>query len=188
MKISSQSLLLKYFNLNNKKVDQYISEIDINDETNREAASAKSYFENMFGKRFDRRDEKQQYNITINSLLNYGYIVFTSLVARSIAKNGLDNRIGLFHKSFNNHFALACDLVEPFRVIVDCFTYKTVLLLKNKKNILDTEVKHKIIELIQRDIKIGGEKMSISLAVDKFVQSIINDKLITNIEYCFDEY
>jgi CRISPR/Cas system-associated endonuclease Cas1 len=54
-----------------------------------------------------------------NALLNYGYAVMRASVARAVIAAGLHPSIGLHHKSGVNSFALADDLVEPFRPLVD---------------------------------------------------------------------
>src|SRR3546814_19252672 len=54
-----------------------------------------------------------------NALLNYGYTVLRSCVARSIIGAGLHPAIGLHHHNSLNGFALADDLVDPFPPPVD---------------------------------------------------------------------
>ncbi|THF56474.1 CRISPR-associated endonuclease Cas1, partial [Ollibium composti] len=62
--------------------------------------------------------------ININALLNYGYTVLRSLVARSVVAAGLHPSIGIHHANRGNAFALADDLIEPFRPLVDLVTVK----------------------------------------------------------------
>lgn len=70
---------------------------------------AKLTFKNLYGSTFNRSDKENE----INKFLNYGYTILMTYVSRNLVKKGYDNRIGGFHKSFNNHFALATDLMEP---------------------------------------------------------------------------
>lgn len=80
-----------------------------------EALLAKQYFHKMFGKDF-RRDFTTG---LVNSALNYGYMVFTSRLAVEIKSHGYTNVLGIHHHSDSNNLNLSCDLVEPFRMIVD---------------------------------------------------------------------
>lgn len=80
-----------------------------------EALLAKQYFHKMFGKDF-RRDFETG---IVNSALNYGYMILTSRLATEIKSHGYTNVLGIHHHSDNNDLNLACDLVEPFRMIVD---------------------------------------------------------------------
>ena len=54
-----------------------------------------------------------------NALLNYGYAVVRSAVARALVAVGLIPAFGLNHASMTNAFNLADDMVEPFRPFVD---------------------------------------------------------------------
>lgn len=125
LKIENSIYNLKTLNLINKsdiqKMNNYLINVEEYDKTNREGHAAKLYFLTLFGNDFIRERNAED---KINIYLNYGYSVLLSLVARIICSKGLDNRISFFHKSFNNNFPLACDLVEPFRFWVDRIVYK----------------------------------------------------------------
>ena len=57
--------------------------------------------------------------VGINALLNYGYSVVRAAVARAIIVAGLMPSLGIKHANRSNAFALADDLVEPLRPLVD---------------------------------------------------------------------
>ena len=54
-----------------------------------------------------------------NKNLNYGYAVLRAIVARAICAAGLHPSLGIHHHNRYDAFALADDLMEPFRPIVD---------------------------------------------------------------------
>jgi len=54
-----------------------------------------------------------------NDLLNYGYAVLRGFVVRSIVVSGMSPTLGIWHRNRANAFALADDLIEPFRPAVD---------------------------------------------------------------------
>lgn len=91
-----------------------IDEVRSGDTTNREAHAARVYFQALFGKWFS-----SDINCPVNDALNYGYAVLLSSVNREIVSRGYLTQCGICHHSEYNEFNLACDLMEPFRPIVD---------------------------------------------------------------------
>lgn len=85
------------------------------DPDNLEAQAARRYWPLMMGEDF-RRDRDAG---GMNGLLNYGYTVLRSLCARSVVAAGLHPSIGVHHANRGNPFALADDLIEPLRPLVD---------------------------------------------------------------------
>ena len=65
----------------------------------------------------------------INAMLSLGYSLLYNRLASALHHVGLDARIGFFHLTRGTHFALASDLMEPFRPIVD----NTVLTIVRKR-------------------------------------------------------
>ncbi len=118
-------------------------------------------------------------------MLNYGYAILLSYLSRSIVKKGLDNRISIFHKSFNNHFALACDLMEPFRPMVDYLVHKFYL---ENKCLLLTTLKAEIIKLFTKKIKINDQFDYFNNAIDKTIDSVIKNMNIPNIHIDYDKF
>ena len=55
----------------------------------------------------------------INALLNYGFSILYSEVAKQIHAQGLDAYYGFYHKSHESEQALVYDLVEPYRILVE---------------------------------------------------------------------
>lgn len=121
-KITNQALLLR--KINSDKYEfllEYIEEVVNGDKTNREGHAAKVYFNSLFGNGFIRNN-----NDDINAALNYGYSVLLSMFNKEIVRNGYLTQLGIHHKNeFNefNEFNLSCDLMEPFRIVIDNFVY-----------------------------------------------------------------
>lgn len=55
----------------------------------------------------------------LNVMLNYGYAVMRAAVGRALVAAGLFPALGVHHHNRSNPFALADDLVEPLRPLVD---------------------------------------------------------------------
>lgn len=92
------------------------------DPENVEAQAARRYWPALMGPAF-RRDQGGE---DANALLNYGYTVLRATVSRAICAAGLHPAIGLHHANRANAFALADDLMEPYRPIVDRAVYNLV--------------------------------------------------------------
>ena len=119
-KVENQMKLLKKLNKEEYRIlEEYLSQIEHNDSTNREGHSAKIYFSALFGNNFSRNKEN-----SLNAFLNYGYQLLLSAFNKEIVANGYLTQIGIFHKNMFNYYNLSSDLMEPFRVIVDELAYK----------------------------------------------------------------
>jgi CRISP-associated protein Cas1 len=92
------------------------------DVENAEAQAARYYWPLLMGENF-RRDLDGSGS---NGLLNYGYAILRSAVARSVCAAGLHPTLGLFHSNRSNAFALVDDLMEPFRPLVDRVVFDLV--------------------------------------------------------------
>ena len=90
------------------------------DPDNIEAQAARRYWPTLMGADF-RRDRDAG---GANGLLNYGYTVMRALCARSVVAAGLHPSIGVHHANRADAFALADDLIEPFRTLVDALTVR----------------------------------------------------------------
>lgn len=178
-KIQNQINLLNHLNIDTFDLEKLKNQVDFFDISNREGHASKIYWHKLFGKNFSRDDDNE-----INSLLNYGYAILLGYLSRSIVKKGLDNRISIFHKSFNNHFALACDLMEPFRPMVDFLVCK--LYSQNNCLILST-LKDEIIRLFTKRIKINNQIDYFNNAIDKTIDSVIRNMTIPNIYIEYDK-
>ena len=51
----------------------------------------------------------------------YGYTILRGVVVREVLASGLSPSLGLFHRGRANTFALADDMIEPFRPVVDVY-------------------------------------------------------------------
>lgn len=150
-KIKMQQLALNYCGIDLKLKEGVLS----GDTTNVEGRFANAYFSNMYGKSFHRHDKDE-----VNSALNYGYVILTSSMARIIASHGYALPLGIHHISENNNFNLACDLVEPFRPIVD------VIVKYHYQRALDAEYKKDLIKALYEKVCYGGKKYSVKNAME----------------------
>ncbi|MGB9578174.1 MAG: type II CRISPR-associated endonuclease Cas1 [Halothiobacillaceae bacterium] len=97
-----------------RRLRQLAREVRSGDAGHAESQGAQIYFRHIFGAGFNRTQERFH-----NAALNYGYSVIRSALARNLVAYGFLTAFGLHHKSEQNAFNLADDLIEPFRPILD---------------------------------------------------------------------
>lgn len=164
-KIANQAMCLKL--CGKKNADQLYNmtkKVQSGDKTNVEAQAAALYFKSLFGNDFTRGDDNG-----INAALNYGYSVLRGHIARSIVCYGFEPSLGINHHSQLNNFNLADDFIEPYRAIVDYFVYTQLHMEEGKE--LSKEVRYQLVDIVNYDMGIYGEKHVIHHAIDKMVSS-----------------
>lgn len=165
-KIHNQSRILEKYGKDKEAVmlKEYIEETQTGDATNREGHAAKVYFNALFGMDFTRSDEKN----VINSALNYGYALILSAFNREVVSNGYLTQLGLGHDNQFNHFNLSCDLMEPFRVLVDD------KVKKEDYQKFDTEEKHDLLHLLNDTVSIREADQTILNAIKIYTKSVFD--------------
>ncbi|MGL5380150.1 type II CRISPR-associated endonuclease Cas1 [Clostridium sp.] len=138
------------------------NKVESGDKGNREAIGAKFYFKALFGCEFTRSSDDG-----INAALNYGYTIIRSLIARTLVAYGFNTALGVNHCNELNSFNLADDFIEPFRPIIDLWVYKNI----NINDELTKDDRINLINLINYECLIDGQKHSINNAIDKVISS-----------------
>jgi CRISPR-associated protein Cas1 len=101
------------------RLDRLAREVRSGDPANAEGEAARVYWPLLFGPKF-RRDRDQA---GVNALLNYGYTVLRSAVARAVMLAGLHPAFGVHHCNLRDTMPLVDDLIEPFRPVVDLLVF-----------------------------------------------------------------
>lgn len=162
-KIMNQALLLKKIkSVKYKLILSYIDDVVDGDKTNREGHAAKVYFNALFGNYFTR-----DLDDPINAALNYGYSILLSTINKEIINNGYLTQLGIHHKNEFNPFNLTCDLMEPFRVIIDNFVYY------NQKRKLDSEYKLDLINILNNTFKYKDKCYTLKDIIKMFVKNTL---------------
>ena len=141
----------------------YLDELTDGDRTNREGLAAKVYFNGLFGMGFHRDEDS-----AINAALDYGYSLILSTFNKEISYNGYITQLGLFHDNIYNPFNLSSDLMEPFRVLADRMVYE------NMFTKFESDEKHKMLRLLEKEIKIGGNHQVFTNGVRIYVRSVLD--------------
>lgn len=169
-KISNQKwALIKMRDSNNKTkinlLDDYIdklknNKLDINAIMGIEGMSAKIYFKTIFqGMDWHGRQPRVKRD-KLNLLLDIGYTILFNYIEGILNLYGFDLYKGNLHQEFYKRKSLVCDIIEPFRPIIDYkirkaynlkqLNYKYIF-IKNQYN-LNWQDSSKFIKAILEDI------------------------------------
>ena len=141
----------------------YMRELVPGDATNREGHAAKVYFNALFGKSFSRGQENP-----INAALNYGYGLILSAFNREVTLCGYLPHIGLCHDNMFNPYNLSCDMMEPFRAIVDRKVIDIAPVEFGKKEKLE------LLGILHSPVRIGGAEQTVMNAVKLYSRSVFD--------------
>lgn len=162
-KIMNQALLLRKIRSSKYElVLSYVDEVVSGDKTNREGHAAKVYFNALFGNKFIRNADD-----SINAALNYGYAILLSTINKEIINNGYLTQLGIHHKNEFNDFNLTCDLMEPFRIVVDNFVYY------NQDRKFDTEYKMDIVNILNNIFNYLNKNYTLKDIIRMFVKNTL---------------
>ena len=139
----------------------YIGQVEKYDATNREGHAAKVYFNALFGMDFTRNEEN-----AVNAALNYGYSIVLSAFNREIAACGYLTQLGLCHCNVFNPYNLSCDLMEPFRQLVDRKVYA------GKYTEFSVDAKRELLNILNEQIYIAESKQTVLNGIRLYTRSI----------------
>ncbi len=109
------------------------------DPANVEAQAAKLYWHCLFDADF-RRIPGDTADVR-NALLNYGYTILRGHSMRAVLSAGLTPALGIHHCGRSNAFALADDLIEPFRPVIDQEVFQL-----QEANLDGRDVRHRLLQ------------------------------------------
>jgi len=119
-KISMQAAALALCGKRYAHIGAMVRKVRSADVSNVEGQAARAYWVTLFGRDFRRDPDRDG----VNGLLNYGYAILRSTVARHLMAAGLNPGIPLHHANDGNPMRLVDDVMEPFRPIVDCIVWR----------------------------------------------------------------
>jgi len=142
-----------------------IKKVRSGDPDNIEAQGARRYWTLLFGNEF-RRDQNAG---GINAMLNYGYTIIRSAMARATVAAGLHPSIGLHHSNAGNAMRLVDDLMEPFRPLVDLKVWQ---LQKQGEENIDPSSKRALVHLLYEDMQSSVGVTPVSVCMQKLAVSL----------------
>ena len=132
------------------------------DSGSREGQAARLYFNRLFDTGFHRRTEDDR-----NAALNYGYAILRSSMSRILTLHGYYPALGLWHHSETNRFNLSCDLMEPFRPLVDEIVYH------NREKAWDRPCRCRMVEVLRGTVRLDQRRVELPQAMEAYALDVL---------------
>lgn len=174
-KITNQGKLLEQQTDSKNTFPFLASKVLSGDSSNMEAVAASQYWKMLFAVHsydgeISEKFKRERYGDYPNNFLNYGYALLRAATARALSGSGLLNTLGIHHKSKYNAFALADDIMEPYRPLVD---EKVIEIMRNfDEQELNTTIKAELLQLLTRTVYFKTEKSTLMVALQKTASSL----------------
>lgn len=165
-KITNQGILLEKITGSKNHFVFLASKVLSGDTSNMEGVAANQYWKSFFENDFKR----ERFGDYPNNFLNYGYALLRAATARSLSGSGLLNTLGIHHKSKYNAFALADDIMEPFRPVVDEKIYE--IMQEYDEQELNTKIKSELLQILTRTVYFKEEKSPLMVGLQKTASSL----------------
>ncbi|QKJ64372.1 type II CRISPR-associated endonuclease Cas1 [Flavobacterium sp. M31R6] len=165
-KITNQGILLQKITQNKNTFEFLASKVLSGDTSNMEGVAAQQYWKSFFEHDFKR----ERFGDYPNNFLNYGYAILRAATARALSGSGLLNTLGIHHKSKYNAFALADDIMEPFRPIVDEKVYQ--IMQRYDEQELNTVLKSELLQILTQTVYFKDEKSPLMVGLQKTASSL----------------
>ncbi|MFM2266252.1 MAG: type CRISPR-associated endonuclease Cas1 [Bacteroidota bacterium] len=174
-KITNQGILLEKVSGSKNAFSFLASKVLSGDSSNMEAVAASQYWKSFFEvddevQIYLNKFKRERFGEYPNNFLNYGYAILRAATARALAGSGLLNTLGIHHKSKYNAFALADDIMEPFRPLVDEKVFE--IMQKYNDEELNTAIKADLLQILTRTVYFKDEKSTLMVALQKTASSL----------------
>ena len=169
VKITNQAICLRLAKKGDvERLESYVSRVRSGDSENMEAQASSYYFPQLFGKGFNRAQD-----CWINAMLDYGYAVLRGAITRALVAHGFQPNIGLFHRSEQNAFNLADDVIEPYRALVDLHVFNAINPHANPLAELSPTDKTGLVALLNADMQMPRGNMSVLTSIEHVTESLV---------------
>jgi CRISPR-associated protein Cas1 len=170
-KIKNQGELLERLSKNKNQFEYLATKVLSGDTSNMEGVAAQHYWKYFpFPNQEKEGIKRERFGDYPNNFLNYGYAILRAATARAISGSGLLNTLGIHHKSKYNAFALADDIMEPFRPIVDEKVYQ--IMQRYDEQELNTLLKSELLQILTRTVYFKEEKSPLMVGLQKTASSL----------------
>jgi len=122
-KVMNQAKVLELAGKESKQLLVLLPQIKSGDSSNVEARAASVYWKLLFN---DFPFVRERYGEVPNVHLNYAYAILRAMTARALVGSGMLPTFGIFHRNKYNAYALADDIMEPYRPFCDLLVYTMI--------------------------------------------------------------
>lgn len=165
-KIREQAGVLRSLVLDDHPLPVYASKVKSGDPENIEAQAARIYWGKLFGLDFRRNRDMNG----VNALLNYGYAILRAAVARAVVGAGLSPALGIHHCNQYDDLALADDLMEPLRPLVDLKVH--MICQSGMEPEINKETKAVLLSLLAWDCRWNEKRVPLLTALSYYVAGV----------------
>ena len=172
-KILNQSIFLERVSGQKNNLQFFASKVLSGDTSNMEGIAAAQYWKNLAIFPTEEREigiKRERFGDYPNNFLNYGYAILRAATARALSGSGLLNTLGIHHKSKYNAFALADDIMEPFRPAVDEAVFH--IIKKYDEQELNSQIKSDLLQILTRTVYFKEEKSPLMVGLQKTASSL----------------
>lgn len=159
-KIQNQGKVLQKQGIDSSRFTKMSGEVKSGDPNNLEGQAAKLYWDLLVGVDWLRG----RFGEYPNSHFNYGYSILRAATARALVGSGLLPTFGIHHHNKYNAYALADDIMEPYRPFVDDEVINYTKQFPQEQEIT-TNFKKTIMNLLIRDVEINKVTRPLSIAL-----------------------
>lgn len=150
-----------------------------------EGSAARIYFKHEFNNVTWNGRKPRVKNDYVNSTLDIGYTILFNLLDALLRIYGFDTYCGVLHRQFYMRKSLVCDLMEPFRAVVDNTIRKAINLQQCKEEdfqlvdhryLLKWKENNKYIQFLLKGLL--QYKMELFVYVQQFYRAMMKQKPI----------
>lgn len=118
-------------------IDEYIKKVPnantLNELMGLEGLASRAYFRNHFNNILWQGRQPRIKRDYVNSVLDIGYTLLFTFMDALLLSFGFDTYCGVMHRQFYMRKSLVCDMVEPFRPLIDHEVKKAINLKQIKE-------------------------------------------------------
>ncbi|HSV72132.1 MAG TPA: type II CRISPR-associated endonuclease Cas1, partial [Chthonomonadales bacterium] len=162
-KVREQAEVLREFTGRDHGLAALAKRVGSGDAGNLEGRAARAYFPALFGQAFLRDPDLPG----VNARLNYGYAVLRAAVARAVTGAGLHPALGIHHRNQYDAHALADDLMEPLRPLVDAMV-RARLGDEDPGGDMDVAERHALLEVLCATVAWDGKRVPLTVALESY--------------------
>ncbi|WP_276978887.1 type II CRISPR-associated endonuclease Cas1 [Flavobacterium filum] len=149
---------------------QMSKQVRSGDPDNFEGRAAAQYWKYIFGE--ESKFTRDREGDSPNHLLNYGYAILRAITARALVGSGLLPTLGIHHRNKYNAYCLADDIMEPYRPFVDQLVCNIMNEFDPLPEILNKELKSRLLSIPVLDVFIAGERSPLMIAMQRTTASL----------------
>lgn len=167
-KIRNQAAVLEKMGKDSRPLTQLACQVRSGDTDNKEGRAARVYWDKLFDGLFTRL----RFGDPPNAHLNYAYAILRAVIARALVGSGLNPALGIHHHNRYNMYALADDIMEPYRPFADRVVFGIMEKDVNMDPELSPEIKRTLLSVAAMDVRMDNERSPLMVAASRTTSSL----------------